>query len=476
MALTLKITSYQSQVLGSDGLRGFDKSGGSIGRAQGNDWVLPDPERYISGRHLTVTYRNNTYYLTDTSTNGVFINQSTSPVGKGNSVALNDGDRLKFGDYEIAVSVDAEAGDADPFGDWQAPVSGGAGEPAAGAAASGFIPDAFDPLEPESPTDSGFNLFPDEPQAAAPAFGDLGAEPDHVSSFEQSFQPPAAQVEQLPDDWDLTDYSQQSASAQVRPPASAPPPDRPQPARASAFPEQGSAGWPPAPQVPPPPAPQAPPPPAAPAPPVQQPAAAPAAASGGAMELYAAFLEGAGLDPQHVQQVDIEQAMRDYGMLFRTVVQGMMEVLMARATLKSEFRLPLTTIRPVENNPLKFSPTVDDALHNLFVAQGRGYLRPVDAIQEGFTDIKHHQMAMMAGMQAAFRELMEIFHPDKFDKEAKAGIRVNLTINRKSRAWDAFCEFYERTVRDADGSFQNLFGENFALAYEEQIRRLSLLK
>jgi type VI secretion system FHA domain protein len=158
------------------------------------------------------------------------------------------------------------------------------------------------------------------------------------------------------------------------------------------------------------------------------------------------------------------------------VVQGMMEVLMARASLKSEFRMPLTTIRPVENNPLKFSPGVDDALYNLFVAQGRGYLGPVEAIQEGFTDIKHHQMAMMAGMQAAFREVLEIFNPDKFDREAGTGMRAALSINRKSRAWESFCEFYSQAMRDPDASFQNLFGENFALAYEEQIRRLSMLK
>jgi type VI secretion system FHA domain protein len=205
-----------------------------------------------------------------------------------------------------------------------------------------------------------------------------------------------------------------------------------------------------------------------------RPASAPAA--GGGAELFTAFLEGAGLDPQRVRQPDMAAAMRDYGMLFRVVVQGMMEVLMARASLKSEFRMPLTTIRPVENNPLKFSPGVDEALYNLFVAQGRGYLGPVDAIQEGFTDIRNHQMAMMAGMQAAFRELMEIFNPDKFDKDAKTGMRMALSINRKSRAWEAFCEFYEQAVRDPDSSFQNLFGENFALAYEDQIRRLSMLK
>ncbi|MFI0377552.1 MAG: FHA domain-containing protein, partial [Candidatus Thiodiazotropha sp.] len=32
----------------------FDEQGGSIGRRDENDWVLPDPERFISGRHAQI--------------------------------------------------------------------------------------------------------------------------------------------------------------------------------------------------------------------------------------------------------------------------------------------------------------------------------------------------------------------------------------------------------------------------------------
>jgi type VI secretion system FHA domain protein len=195
------------------------------------------------------------------------------------------------------------------------------------------------------------------------------------------------------------------------------------------------------------------------------------------MALLAAFMEGAGLDAGNVNVDDVEAAMRTYGMLFRTVVQGMMDVLMARASLKSEFRMPLTTIRPVENNPLKFSPTVDDAMHNLFVAQGKGYLAPADAIKEGFDDIRNHQMAMMVGMQAAFKGMMETIQPDKFEGASGGGKRgVLMSVNKKFKAWDAYCEFYTQVTRDTDASFQTMFGENFALAYEEQIRRLTRLK
>ena len=157
MALTLTITSYQSQVLGSDGRREFGKSGGSIGRAQGNDWVLPDPERFISAQHFTLSYHGNAYYLTDTSVNGVFINQKTTPVGKGNSVQLNDGDRLDVGDYEIIVSIDDDAGDVDPSGAWPGQdVAADTDSSAEGVADAGEFPESDFP-DLEQPTGVEFD-------------------------------------------------------------------------------------------------------------------------------------------------------------------------------------------------------------------------------------------------------------------------------------------------------------------------------
>ncbi|HEX5421439.1 MAG TPA: FHA domain-containing protein, partial [Gammaproteobacteria bacterium] len=62
MAVTLRVSSYQSQALGSDATRVF-QTGGSIGRAAGNDWVLPDPERFVSGQHATVAFEGGEYVL-----------------------------------------------------------------------------------------------------------------------------------------------------------------------------------------------------------------------------------------------------------------------------------------------------------------------------------------------------------------------------------------------------------------------------
>ncbi len=107
MALRLKIVSEHRDLVGDDAEREFGESGGTIGRALENDWILPDPDRYISGRHATIDYKGGIYYLLDTSSNGVYINDDVEPIGKGNPRRLFDGDRVRMGDFEITVAVDS---------------------------------------------------------------------------------------------------------------------------------------------------------------------------------------------------------------------------------------------------------------------------------------------------------------------------------------------------------------------------------
>ena len=82
MALHLEVISNQRQALGGLSSIVLGVSGGSIGRALDNDWALPDPRRYLSGHHARIHVRQGGYYLEDSSTNGVFVNDSASPQGR----------------------------------------------------------------------------------------------------------------------------------------------------------------------------------------------------------------------------------------------------------------------------------------------------------------------------------------------------------------------------------------------------------
>ena len=99
----------------------FTEQGGTIGRSNGNAWVIEDPEKFISSKHSQISFENGHYYLSDLSTNGTFFNGSREPIGSGNRIALKDGDRFTLGDYEFLVSMRSHAQSTagaydDPFG------------------------------------------------------------------------------------------------------------------------------------------------------------------------------------------------------------------------------------------------------------------------------------------------------------------------------------------------------------------------
>ena len=140
MALKLRVISDQYQNLGKRSSRLFGVSGGRIGRSADNDWVLPDPDRYISSHHAKISFRAGAWILEDTSTNGVFVNGSGTPLSEAGLHKMLDGDRLRLGDYELLVSIDER---------------------------NDFPPDA-----------SGQMLAPSQPLASSPFGEDLGEDLD----------------------------------------------------------------------------------------------------------------------------------------------------------------------------------------------------------------------------------------------------------------------------------------------------------
>lgn len=123
MTCKLEIVSEHRDIVGDDAVRLFREKGGTIGRSLQNDWILPDPDRFISGRHASIDFKGGIYYLVDTSTNGVYLNGDCEPIGKGNPRRLFNGDKLRLGDFEIEVTIDKGESIVMPMDDTQAGVA-----------------------------------------------------------------------------------------------------------------------------------------------------------------------------------------------------------------------------------------------------------------------------------------------------------------------------------------------------------------
>lgn len=437
MLLALSIISEHAAALGPTAYKVFDERGGSIGRVAGNDWVLPDPQNFVSSRHARVHGRGGVFFLEDISSNGTFINAPDRAASRTEPVPLNDGDRLYIGDYEIIVQLIPSAVNETPA---HAPSQGHASPVSPHAPTQlNAAPPPMPPMPPmpaPAPIPPGLGLGTVDPLAAlggARSQPRIPPAPPSPSSQQPHFaQAPAGS----------------GAMAAV-------------PTHAAAAPSAGPAG--------------------AAAPTViggHSPGSAPAgvtptaaAPAGNAPAGAADLLVALGVDPSRVDPA-IQQQL---GHILRLTVQGLVEVLKSRAEVKNSFRLPTTSIKPVENNPLKFSMNADDAIYNLFVKRNPGYLGPVESFEEALADANHHQAAVLAGIRAGFNAMLAKFHPTHLEDmyERKLRRTAMLGLGNKLKYWEMYRAQFEEIDRDREASFQLLFGEEFARAYNEHFQKLA---
>ncbi len=478
----------------------------ALGRSSENDWPLADPERVLSKRHCMIAFRGGRWQVADISTNGTFHNRDAEPIGRGNTRELRDGDRLRMGPYEFEVRIEPEAEAA-----WAAPAARPAppGSPqgfppgAPAAAGSPFAHDPFgdDPLAPPHRQPEPFAPGPQDHGPLTPDSISLGndfplsptprpplrpaTEPDHVPAFQEAFRPPTPVPPTLPpdlDDWDL-DLSPQPAAPQAPAPEPGPiaanrMPANPEPAGAAdPFADLGPFVGPAAATAPTSLAPMS----VAAAPGTATPgtatpiAAAPGAAATGAAarplpaasnELLAAFLRGAGMEGATL--ADPPATMAALGAAFRELVGGLRQALMARAAVKGEFRIEQTMIRARGNNPLKFSAGDDDALGALLGSGRHVDMTPAEAVADALRDMRLHELAAAAAMQAAVRALVARLDPAPLRAEAERGGGL-LAAQRRAHAFELYEKLHAAVTRDLADDFDSVFGKAFARAYEDAL-------
>ncbi len=502
-------------------------SGGEfqVGRGPDVDWVLPDTDRLLSKRHFAVAFRGGAWQVADTSTNGTYLNAEHDPIGHGTPRTLRDGDRLRVGGYEIEarlieqpVQVGGFGGGrgadqspfSDPFADNPlAPPSAPRrpfDEPAyrETPVTGARLPHDFDPLAPDA-DDSPFGGFRGPVQSDhSSAMDDAVIAPEIAGWSGQNTGGTIPADNLLPDDWDkdlLEGIAPASTNPTPEPARSEPPEEQPvvhqrtprlpvPPREALAEPpgkqalaqglEQGRqpdvvhAAHPFVPDTAPSPFDEAPPPlrPLS----ANSPTSTPLPASGpvpqgddaGAM---AAFLKGAALTG--VTPADPIAMMTGLGHAFRALIAGLRAVLIARARIKSEFRIEQTMIRARGNNPLKFSANDDDALTALLGAGRRTDMSPAAAIEDSLRDLRLHELAVMAAMQVAVRGMLDELSPDKIRAGSEQGGMAVLPAQRKARAWEAFEARHAAVVRALTDDFDSLFGKTFARAYEKALDEIS---
>ena len=127
-----------------------------------------------------------------------------------------------------------------------------------------------------------------------------------------------------------------------------------------------------------------------------------------------------------------------------------------------------TIIQALDNNPLKFAPTVDDALRIMLGRPSSGYLDARHALEAGFRDLKTHQVKTYAAMQSALRLLLDDLSPEGVaaSDEKDRGLG-GLLGSRKARLWDLYATRWDALASSHDDGMVDAFMVFFADCYDK---------
>jgi type VI secretion system protein len=149
-----------------------------------------------------------------------------------------------------------------------------------------------------------------------------------------------------------------------------------------------------------------------------------------------------------------------------------MELLKERSTFKDTFRIPQTLIQPVQNNPLKFSPNVEEALRYLLNDRGEsGYLGARDAVQSAYQDLRQHEQASLRALVRGVVDYAEQFDPEELRQRFDKGLKRGGILGSANRLkyWELYEELFPALVQREEGAPPAVFSEHFARAYADEL-------
>jgi type VI secretion system protein ImpI len=177
---------------------------------------------------------------------------------------------------------------------------------------------------------------------------------------------------------------------------------------------------------------------------------------------------GAGLPAETLARQSPEQLAEQLGVLMRLVTENVRQLLNARLQAKRLSRsTSQTMIQAIDNNPLKFAPTTEEALRIMFGPATSSYLDGRRAFEQSFDDLKKHQIRTFAAMQQALAMLVEDLDPQAIDHDTNVdkGIAA-LVTSRKAKLWDTYVARWQKKKRRYEGGLVEVFMDYFAECYD----------
>ena len=418
MTLRLRVVSDHRRVLGDRSTIVFGIVGGTIGRSADNDWVLPDPLRYVSAHHARVQYRDGHYFLDDLSTNGIFLNDDEGALSKRfpGGYRVQNGDIIRVGEYQIVVALEM----VEPAAVEALPAD-------SGAVAVPTSIHALRTIGRTAQTDIGAMLNLDEllvpDSSPSDSFRPVDAYGQAVAHAPA--RSPAVAAKAVIDE--ESDLEAESVARRIAKLARAIGKDPRSGASPPAFYDVQSG--------------------------------------------LQAFCRGAGIEGDKLPADAQTRMLHLAGQLFREALVGFKELERARHEIRNRFRIEIQP-EPDDPRPSLARLTVDELTLELLQQHETRRLDAVQWLRETVAEAKTHENAAAHAMRAAFVEFLDRLDPAELEARfERAARRGKARSADKAQYWDLFTTFYRNLIEMPADHLPHTFVEAFATAYREYLKK-----
>ena len=411
MALRLRIVSDQRRSLADRSSATFTVEGGTIGRSADNDWVLPDPLRYVSAHHARVQFREGHFYLQDVSTNGVYVNDEMEPLAKRGSSGhrVTNGDVIRMGEYQIVAAVETQ----------QAPSEAPA------------VPTSIHTLRtfgrpPEqdigAPLDLQALIVPASETGPVLPVNAYGQAIEYIPSRAPENGAARAQAPEA-NGADLKTLGERMARL----------------AEAVGREPKNGAG---------------------------------AMALGDVHTGLDAFCRGAGVSPERLPAEAQGRLLHLAGRLFREALVGFKDLERTRADTRNRYRIEMQPPDEDDPRPSLANTMVEDLLVQLLERHESRSLDSVQWLREMVSEAKTHESAAAQATRAAFVEFLDRLDPAELEARFERAARRGKTRSAdKAQYWELFTTFYRNLIEMPADHLPHTFVEAFAAAYREALKK-----
>lgn len=186
---------------------------------------------------------------------------------------------------------------------------------------------------------------------------------------------------------------------------------------------------------------------------------------------WAAFARGLGLPQTYAADA---QAAEQAGAMVRLLIEGLAELLSARADLKREMRAEeRTMLSGRDNNPLKAKLSAAELVQYMFATQKSGAYMPAErAIRESIAELRVHEHATIAASRAAVQGALRDFEPGRLRKQLAKGKAGMFQVLDNARLWEAYEKHYEVKAQQMADWLEAMFARHFMPTYMRESERL----